>query len=89
MTSIEAPAVLEMPAGGAAGSPSRIGGWLTLLAAPTFALMALLTGVLGDGPPDVICAAAHQSPLDGMVVMYALMGAVHLAPWLKLASRRH
>jgi hypothetical protein len=58
--------------------------WLSLAAAPSFALMALLTGVLGG---DMLCSAA--SPLSGMVPMYALMSAFHSAPWLKLiASRR-
>jgi hypothetical protein len=62
--------------------------WLGLAAAPTFAIMALLTGVLGGGQPDILCAAMqHSSPLDGMIPMYLLMSAFHLAPWLKLISR--
>jgi hypothetical protein len=64
--------------------------WLCLAAAPTFATMALLTGVLGGGPPDMLCSAAHASPLGGMVPMYLLMSAFHSAPWLKLIlSRRN
>jgi hypothetical protein len=60
-----------------------------LAAAPTFAIMALLTGVLGGGPQDMFCAAAHDaSPLNGMAPMYLLMSAFHSAPWLKLISRR-
>jgi hypothetical protein len=63
--------------------------WLSLAAAPTFATMALLTGVFGGGPSDVLCAAAHDaSPLSGMVLMYLLMSAFHLAPWLKLVGGR-
>ena len=63
--------------------------WLSLAAAPTFAIMALLTGVLGGGPPDVLCSAAHDaSPLSGMVPMYLLMSAFHASPWLKLISSR-
>ena len=63
-------------------------GWLCLAAAPTFAIMALLTG-LGGGPPDMFCSAAHEaSPLSGMVPMYLLMTAFHSAPWLKLISGR-
>ena len=63
--------------------------WLGLAAAPTFAIMALLTGVLGGGPPDVLCSAAHDaSPLSGMVPMYLLMSVFHSAPWLKLISGR-
>jgi hypothetical protein len=63
-------------------------GWLGLAAAPTFAVMALLTGVPGGGA-DMMCSAANGgSPLSGMVPMYVLMSAFHSAPWLKLISRR-
>ena len=63
--------------------------WLCLAAAPTFALMALLTGVFGSGAPDMLCSATQDaSPLGGMVPMYVLMSAVHSAPWLKLISGR-
>ena len=62
---------------------------LSLAAAPTFAIMALVTGVHGGGPHDVLCAAAHDaSPLNGMVGMYLLMSVFHSAPWLKLISFR-
>jgi hypothetical protein len=62
--------------------------WLSLAAAPTFAIMALLTGVLG-GKADMLCAAMQDaSPLSGMVTMYLLMSAFHSAPWLKLMSSR-
>ena len=62
--------------------------FLSLAAAPTFAIMALLTGVLGGGPPDMLCSAAQDaSPLSGMVPMYVLMSAFHSAPWLKLISQ--
>jgi hypothetical protein len=46
--------------------------------------MALLTGVLGGGPAEMLCSAAPVSPLSGMVTMYLLMSAFHAAPWLKL-----
>jgi len=63
-------------------------GWLGLAAAPTFAVMAALASVPG-GDADMMCAAAHGvSPLSGMVPMYVLMSAFHLAPWLKLVARR-
>jgi hypothetical protein len=60
--------------------------WLGLAAAPTFAIMALLTAVLGGGQPDILCSAA--SPLSGMIPMYLLMSVFHSAPWLKLVSSR-
>jgi hypothetical protein len=63
-------------------------GWLSLAAAPTFALMALLTVALGSGGADMLCSAAHVSALSGMASMYLLMSAFHLAPWLKLISSR-
>lgn len=62
---------------------------LSLAAAPTFAIMALLTGCLGTTGSDAICSAMQgASPLSGMVPMYVLMSAFHSAPWLKLVSRR-
>ncbi|MBR1190734.1 hypothetical protein JQ634_00590 [Bradyrhizobium sp. AUGA SZCCT0240] len=60
--------------------------FLYLAAAPTFAIMALLTSVLGGGAVEALCSPA--SPLSGMVPMYLLMSAFHLAPWLKLISHR-
>jgi hypothetical protein len=57
--------------------------WLCLAASPTFALMALVTAVFGESGMDCM---AVQSPLAGMVPMYLLMSAFHLAPWLRLAS---
>ena len=68
----------------------RIGGrgaadWLVLAAAPTFALMALLTLLAGDGHSALLCTqAGGPSMLTGMAPMYLLMTAFHLAPWLRL-----
>ena len=63
--------------------------WLSLSAAPAFAIMALLTAVLGGGQMAMMCGAAQGgSPLSGMVPMYLLMSAVHAAPWLKRISNR-
>lgn len=63
-------------------------GLLSLAAAPVFALMALLTGLTGDGVPAALCSFAPSSPLDGMAPMYALMSLFHAAPWLRLLTRR-
>ena len=73
------------------GSAAALGAadWLCLAAAPTFAIMGLLTGVLGGGAADMLCSAAQDaSPLGGMVPMYVLMSAFHSASWLKLISSR-
>ena len=69
----------------------RIADVLCLAAAPTFAVMALLTAMSGSGPQDMLCPDMHAaSPLGGMTGMYLLMSAAHLAPWLKLiAGLRH
>jgi hypothetical protein len=63
-------------------------GWLGLAAAPTFAIMALLTYVSGEGADMMSSAAQGVSPLSGMVPMYLLMSAFHSAPWLKLIGGR-
>jgi hypothetical protein len=58
---------------------------LPLAAAPTFAIMALLTEIWDGGMPDMLCSTARTtSPLTGMVSMYVLMSAFHSAPWLRL-----
>ncbi len=83
----------EVLAGAAAGRALRlesvgavaVGGWLRLAAAPTFAIMALLTSSDGGGLSQLICSAASDaSPLSGMTTMYLLMSVFHLPPWLKL-----
>ena len=73
------------------GSTAAFGAahWLCLAAAPTFAIMALLTGASDGGAPGMLCAAMHHgSPLSGMAPMYWLMSAFHAAPWLKLIAGR-
>jgi len=67
----------------------RLAEALCLAAAPAFAVMALLTGLPGGDPVNVLCSTAQAaSPLSGMAAMYGLMSAVHAAPWLKLVARR-
>lgn len=70
---------------------AAVAGWLGLAAAPLFAGMALATGLIARGAPDILCAAGRgASPLSGMPFMYLLMSIVHIGPWLRLlASRRH
>ena len=47
-------------------SAHRAADWLSLAAAPTFAAMALLTGVAGN-QANMLCAAGQgMSPLSGM-----------------------
>ena len=68
--------------------PLHVADWLSLAAAPTFALMAVLTGILDSGAHQMACSAAmRMSPLTGMVPMYVLMSGFHSTPWLKLISR--
>ncbi len=60
--------------------------WLGLAAAPTFAIMALWS-FLFSGQPDILCMAMQNSSLlSGMTMMYLLMSAFHLSPWLRLIS---
>lgn len=62
---------------------------LSLAAAPTFAIMALLTAAHDGGQADILCSAAHDgSPWSGMTLMYALMSIFHATPWLKLIAKQ-
>jgi hypothetical protein len=74
----------QWPKASAEASADR---WLSLAAAPTFAVMALLTAMPGGGPMDILCSAAGASPLGGMIPMYLLMSAFHSAPWLRLIAK--
>lgn len=60
--------------------------WLSLAAAPTFALMALVTGVQEANAAPLVCGPAPATPISGMMVMYLLMAGFHLGPWLRRLS---
>src|SRR5688500_18960670 len=66
--------VSRPPVASACRSPAafRAADGLALAASPVFALMALLTIILGD-------SAGHHSPLNHMALMYLLMSAFHAA----------
>jgi hypothetical protein len=75
----------EQPVGAAGGDAVGIANWLCLAAAPTFAIMAILTAVTGGA--DMICSSMQgASALGGMATMYLIMSAFHLPPWLRLLS---
>jgi hypothetical protein len=59
--------------------------WLSLAAAPTFIAMAWLSALAEK--TQMMCAAEVAFPLTGMAVMYLLMSAFHLTPWLRLLRR--
>jgi hypothetical protein len=81
---------------GARGAGSENGGnaaalgaidLLCLAAAPTFAIMALMTVALGGDQMAMMCSTAQAgSLLSGMVPMYLLMSVFHSAPWLRLIT---
>ncbi len=60
---------------------------LALAASPTFAIMALLTAVMGGGSAEMLGMTIHASPVSGMVTMYLLMSAFHASAWLKRIGR--
>jgi hypothetical protein len=64
---------------GRRGSTAALGAaeWLSLAAAPTFAIIALL-----------VAGSSDSSPLSGMVLMYVLMAAFESVAWLKLICNR-
>ena len=71
-----------------AAAATAVAKGLRFAAAPTFLIMALLTAMPDRGLSDAFCSAAGNPLPGGMVTMYLLMSAFHLAPWLKLVSRR-
>jgi hypothetical protein len=66
------------------GAAIRVADVLALAASPTFAIMALLTAVMGGGSSEMLGMTTHASPIGGMVTMYSLMSAFHASAWLKV-----
>ena len=66
--------------------PPALADVLALAASPTFAVMAVATGVAGGGDA-MLCGPVAAAPLGGMAAMYALMSAFHAAPWLRRFRR--
>jgi hypothetical protein len=63
--------------------------WLSLVTAPSLAIMALLTAKFSNGKAAMICGLAPEpSWLCGMVPMYLLMSLAHSPPWLRLIAGR-
>ncbi|MDK4704073.1 hypothetical protein PH562_17615 [Rhizobium sp. CNPSo 4062] len=65
--------------------PIIAGRLLALAAAPSFALMTVLSAYGSAG--DMICSTQGSSMLGGMVPMYLLMTFFHCGPWLRLLAR--
>jgi hypothetical protein len=65
---------------------TRLAEALSYAAAPTFAILATLNAGHESGGMVVLCPAGAS--FSGMTLMYLLMSAFHLAPWLKLIARR-
>ena len=63
---------------------SRTASGLQLLPAPVFAVLALLNG---DAGTEMLCLNT-ASPLGSMSLMYGLMCALHLGPWLRVIATR-
>lgn len=60
--------------------------WLTLAAAPVFAIMAIATMLDAHDAPSGLCGSSAGFDVGGMLPMYVLMTIVHLPPWLDRAS---
>ena len=84
---VNAPRTARLDDEHAAAAAVGLAKWLCLAATPTFAIMALLTG-LDRNPMDSLCSSGSAAPLSSMVAMYLLMSVFHSPPWLKLIFGR-
>lgn len=71
---------------GSGASASLVTRGLALMASPIFAVLGLWTGLVGDLPQMVCHSMPGSSTISGMSVMYFLMSAFHVSPWLMLIS---
>ena len=68
--------------------PVRAAEVLRFAAAPTFALLAVLTRSPGSDALMSLCSENQSgSILGGMSLMYLLMAGFNLNPWLRLIAR--
>jgi hypothetical protein len=70
------------------GKSRGVAGWLSLAATPSFAVMAVVTGLSASAPMMNCMAMPEASALSlgGMVPMYLLMSVFHAAPWVRLMT---
>ena len=65
------------------GTMLEVAGWLSLAAAPSFSIMAVLTEIFGHEATMGVMTP-NPSLLSGMTPMYVLMAVFHSGPWLRL-----
>lgn len=73
---------------GGGPAASGLARWLGLAAAPSFAVMGLWTALPGGSFHMMCTAMPGTAPLGGMTLMYLLMSAFHVSPWLTLIVNR-
>jgi hypothetical protein len=66
----------------------RVDRLLALFAAPTFAVMGLLSATVELHQPAFCSELISGGHSRGMAAMYALMSVFHLRPWVRLIAKR-